>query len=410
MRAQRPVPDWITKWAPRMGAMLAFFRCGDGALDGASAYEETLDRLAAHLEAHLDVAGLLDVFLEVDRAVAEGFLGLVAGDLQPQLTGILRGGVEDLGGGAGCGQHGVLRRGVDGELEHIGARVVPHGVEVHLGARNVVEVDLGGEQRVLAIHRPGQHLAQRADDAAAAAHQHRFGRLGQAVVHRVHGELCAAQVLAARQNEAAAFHGDVLQGADPGVTVVGGGRAVQRHALLVHGHAQRGHVVFPADHRPHRAEIGLEGGHGRPIAKAPDQPFTCRWHQLAMLADKPLCPVEIKHGAVQRGPVAFDDTDHGKGASVGSGLGQTGHLRPVKVDGGSVIAGKGGAAFGFAHADGRAEAFAFGIAANQRLGEHDELGPFLRRRTQGGGGFLGGGEAVSRDRGDLGDGDGEGHV
>lgn len=32
-RAGQPVPDWLEKWLPRMGAMLAFFRSGDGALD-----------------------------------------------------------------------------------------------------------------------------------------------------------------------------------------------------------------------------------------------------------------------------------------------------------------------------------------------------------------------------------------
>ncbi|MBY9066101.1 heparinase II/III family protein [Hyphomonas sp. WL0036] len=33
MRAQRPIPEWLTKWTPRMGAMVRFFRSGDGALD-----------------------------------------------------------------------------------------------------------------------------------------------------------------------------------------------------------------------------------------------------------------------------------------------------------------------------------------------------------------------------------------
>jgi uncharacterized heparinase superfamily protein len=32
-RAGRPVPDWMEKWIPRMGAMLAFFQAGDGALN-----------------------------------------------------------------------------------------------------------------------------------------------------------------------------------------------------------------------------------------------------------------------------------------------------------------------------------------------------------------------------------------
>jgi uncharacterized heparinase superfamily protein len=32
-RAGRPVPEWMEKWIPRMGAMLAFFQAGDGALN-----------------------------------------------------------------------------------------------------------------------------------------------------------------------------------------------------------------------------------------------------------------------------------------------------------------------------------------------------------------------------------------
>ncbi|MFN7056451.1 heparinase II/III family protein [Hyphomonas sp.] len=33
LRAGHPLPDWLTHWIPRMGAMLAFFRSGDGGLD-----------------------------------------------------------------------------------------------------------------------------------------------------------------------------------------------------------------------------------------------------------------------------------------------------------------------------------------------------------------------------------------
>lgn len=54
-RAGRPVPDWIDKWIPRIGAMLAFFQAGDGALntfhDGDESRPEVvnaaLDRLPA---------------------------------------------------------------------------------------------------------------------------------------------------------------------------------------------------------------------------------------------------------------------------------------------------------------------------------------------------------------------------
>lgn len=54
-RAGRPVPDWMDKWIPRIGAMLAFFQAGDGALntfhDGDESRPEVvnaaLDRLPA---------------------------------------------------------------------------------------------------------------------------------------------------------------------------------------------------------------------------------------------------------------------------------------------------------------------------------------------------------------------------
>src|SRR5690606_35057505 len=52
------------------------------ALHGAVAFAE-VEGLAVGVgeDLELDVAGLLDVFLDIDRAVAEGFLGLVAGDV-----------------------------------------------------------------------------------------------------------------------------------------------------------------------------------------------------------------------------------------------------------------------------------------------------------------------------------------
>lgn len=54
-RAQRPVPDWITKWVPRMGAMVAFFRSGDGALDtfndGDESRAEVVEAILSRLDA-----------------------------------------------------------------------------------------------------------------------------------------------------------------------------------------------------------------------------------------------------------------------------------------------------------------------------------------------------------------------
>ena len=56
----------------------------------------------------------------------------------------------------------------------------------------------------------------------------------------------------------------------------------------------------------------------------------------------------------------------------GRGLGQTGHFGAVQINGRRMIAGKGGAALGLAHADRRAKAGALGIASDQGLGEDDQ--------------------------------------
>ncbi|MFN7164940.1 MAG: heparinase, partial [Hyphomonas sp.] len=54
-RANRPVPDWLDKWIPRMGAMLAFFQTGDGALntfhDGDESRPEVVNAVLARLPA-----------------------------------------------------------------------------------------------------------------------------------------------------------------------------------------------------------------------------------------------------------------------------------------------------------------------------------------------------------------------
>lgn len=54
-RAGRPVPDWLDRWIPRMGAMLAFFQAGDGALntfhDGDEARPEVVAAALARLPA-----------------------------------------------------------------------------------------------------------------------------------------------------------------------------------------------------------------------------------------------------------------------------------------------------------------------------------------------------------------------
>lgn len=54
-RANRPVPDWLDRWIARMGAMLAFFQTGDGALntfhDGDESRPEVVNAVLARLPA-----------------------------------------------------------------------------------------------------------------------------------------------------------------------------------------------------------------------------------------------------------------------------------------------------------------------------------------------------------------------
>src|SRR5207253_7946253 len=73
------------------------------------------------------------------------------------------------------GRHyGLFGPLVDGELEDVGTRVVPGDVEVVLAARDLAEVQLGTEDRLLFENRSHQHFAGRIDDAAAAPHQERM--------------------------------------------------------------------------------------------------------------------------------------------------------------------------------------------------------------------------------------------
>ena len=55
VRVGHPVPDFLEKWVPRMGAMVAFFQCGDGALspfnDGDEAMPEKVNAALAALPA-----------------------------------------------------------------------------------------------------------------------------------------------------------------------------------------------------------------------------------------------------------------------------------------------------------------------------------------------------------------------
>ncbi|KAG0931610.1 hypothetical protein G6F31_016739 [Rhizopus arrhizus] len=117
-------------------------------------------------------------------------------------------------------------------------------------------------------------------------------------------------------------------------------------------------------------------------------------HQFAVLAGKAFLAVEIQHGAVQRAAVGLDAAHHDEGVGVGRGLGHHRDFLAVQADGLLVIAGEGIAAFGLAHADGRAEGIALRVAAQEGFGEHQHARPLLCGLADQGGGLVGAGQAV----------------
>ncbi len=123
-----------------------------------------------------------------------------------------------------------------------------------------------------------------------------------------------------------------------------------------------------------------------------------------MLARQPFAAIEIQHGAIQRAAVGLDAAHDHEAVGVGRGLGHQRNLFTVQPDRLAVVAGERVAAFGFAHAYGRAKGIALGIAAQERLGEHKHPGALLGRLADQGSRLLGAGDAVGGDGGRLDDG------
>src|SRR6266478_6013193 len=100
------------------------------------------------------------------------------------------------------GHHRLQGALVDRELEDVRARVVSHHVEIVLAARDLVEIELRGEDRLLLEGRPSEDLSGRVDDAAAPAHQQRLGSIAQRIGD-VRRHVGAPQDLAGAEHETA---------------------------------------------------------------------------------------------------------------------------------------------------------------------------------------------------------------
>ena len=93
-----------------------------------------------------------------------------------------------------------------------------------------------------------------------------------------------------------------------------------------------------------------------------------------MAGDKALFGIDEQGGAVKRGAGAFHHPHHQGGASARGQARQRRHFRPWHIDGGGVIAGKGGAAFRQTIAQAGAEIAALGVTAQQRFRHHNQRG------------------------------------
>ena len=120
----------------------------------------------------------------------------------------------------------VLRRLIDVQLKHVRSTIMADDIKVELPAANLAEIKRCRQNGFALKLRPREYLAKRADDCAAAAHQHRIRRIAERHTHGVR-EILLADELACRQYETAPFQGDVLHRRQPSVPIVSGRSTIQ---------------------------------------------------------------------------------------------------------------------------------------------------------------------------------------
>src|SRR5580704_17115276 len=113
---------------------------------------------------------------------------------------------------------------LDCKVEDVWPRVVADDVEIKLYLHEPTHIDVGSNDRFLAVDRPCQELAHWAHDAAAAADRY-VGQVLRGCNPRG-GIVRPREKLAAAEHEAAALARDVLHRRDPRIPVIDRRRAV----------------------------------------------------------------------------------------------------------------------------------------------------------------------------------------
>ena len=161
---------------------------------------------------------------------------------------------------------------VDDEFRYIGAGVVTAGVELHAGAGGLIGVDVGVDDGLAIPHGLGDIVTIRVDDGAAAIAGGE-GQTGDLVRGRtviIGGIHILGEVLIYMEYVALSLDGNVLDGVVPLGIIVGIGAEIEAHALLIEGHAGKGHIVFPTDESAHSAPRGVHRGEVVAVGIAPD--------------------------------------------------------------------------------------------------------------------------------------------
>src|ERR1700674_118858 len=266
------------------------------------------------------------------------------------------------------------RRLIDAQLKYVRAAVLAGHVEVELSTPDIVQIQGRGEYGFALEMWAGEDVAQRADDGAAAAHQHRVGRIAKRHTHGL-GKIPLADKLARAQDEAAPFQRDVLHRRQPRVSIIGGGSAVQSDVLCVHRHAQHRHVVLPTNHRTDSTIRAVHHRERRAIAEAPDRPFQGGRHQLAMLAVQTAIRPKEQYGAVTGAELAFDHADQYVDAVRRCGLPQALRLWSRDLDRRVELQSEFFAPDRIARAHHQTIVEPFGIPADECFREEDHLCP-----------------------------------
>ena len=247
-------------------------------------------------------------------------------------------------------------------------------VVFHAARGDAAEVEVGVDYALAVPQGLGELMAVGVNDAApAAAHhvrqrcylRHRALRRGVHLPREVH---------VAVHKVAVALDGDVAYRVLPLLVVVGVGRDVDGHALLIERDTREGHVALPADETAHRAPGRAQHGEEVAVRVAPDHALAARGLELAVVerravgSNEHVGVIERRRHGIALG-VAYAEVYPGLLRRLAQGA----HLLPVREDRILVVAQPVAPPRLSAAAHGVAEGHAVWVARDEELREYHKV-------------------------------------